>query len=154
LPFRSRGPRRAAPDTRGRPRVTLRDPLLPRSDLYRVCLSARAPLLLDLATQDRVPFDANGVTVPRAGSSRRGCTWNFPCDLLPRYMNLYVSLVYQVYTGCVFRLPPSPLWLLFYVARGIFLRRRRPPGLARQGRAAGAASGWGDGRVIVFFSMF
>jgi hypothetical protein len=29
--------------------------------------------------------------------------------------------------------PPPRLRLLFYVAREIFLRRRRPPGLARRG---------------------
>ena len=78
MPFRSRGLRRAAPDTRGRPRVTLRDTLLPRSDLYRVCQSARAPLLLDLATQDRVPFDANGVTVPPRWQFAPGGHLEFP----------------------------------------------------------------------------
>ena len=53
--------RGAAPGTRERPRATLRDPWLPCSDSYRVCQSAHAPLLLDLATQERAQhaiFDA------------------------------------------------------------------------------------------------
>jgi hypothetical protein len=35
-------------------RVTPHDPLLPHSDSYRVCQIAHVPLLLDLATQERV----------------------------------------------------------------------------------------------------
>ena len=53
--------RGATPGTRGLPRATLHDPWLPCSDSYHVCQSAHAPLLLDLATQERVQraiFDA------------------------------------------------------------------------------------------------
>ena len=55
------GPRRAAPGTRGRPRMTLCGPWLPRSDPCYVCQRAHRPLLLDLAMQQHMQkgsFDA------------------------------------------------------------------------------------------------
>ena len=50
-----------APGTHGLPLVTLYNPWLPYPDSYCVCQIAHAPLLLDLATQERVQraiFDA------------------------------------------------------------------------------------------------
>ena len=67
----------------------------------------------------------------------------------PRLLIVHLSLVHQVCTGYDFMRPAPHLRLLFYVALGIFLRRRRP-GLARQGWAASHA-GTGSSAIPVYY---
>ena len=63
---------------------------------------------------------------------------------------MHLSLVHQVCTGYVFMRPPPRLRVLFYVALGIFLRRRRPPGLTRQ-RWAASHAGTGPSAIPVYY---
>jgi len=72
--------------------------------------------------------------------SRLGGSCNSPRDLLLQLLILHATVVRQVCAGYVF-MPQLPrLLLLYHVEHGIFLRRRRTPGLALRGRAAQAAA--------------